>query len=69
MDIRDEIIELENADGEVVKFAFVETVEHEGDYYVALESTEQKEGIEIAKSKGIKFGRKPIERPYNWDDA
>ena len=47
MDIRDEIIELENADGEVVKFAFVETVEHEGDYYVALESTEKKEGIEI----------------------
>jgi len=29
----------------------------------------QKEGIEIAKSKGIKFGRKPIERPYNWDEV
>lgn len=29
----------------------------------------QKEGIEVAKSKGIKFGRKPIERPYNWDEV
>ena len=40
MDIREEIIELENADGQVVKFAFVDTVEHERALYCALESIE-----------------------------
>lgn len=29
----------------------------------------QKEGIEIAKSKGTKFGRKRIEKPYNWSEV
>lgn len=29
----------------------------------------QREGIEIAKSKGVKFGRKRIERPYNWNEV
>ena len=47
MDIREEIIELENADGQVVKFAFVDTVEHERALYCALESIENADGIEI----------------------
>ena len=29
----------------------------------------QKEGIEVAKSKGVKFGRKRIEPPYNWTEV
>ena len=29
----------------------------------------QKEGIEIAKSKGTKFGRKRIEKPSNWNEV
>lgn len=27
----------------------------------------QKEGIEVAKAKGVKFGRKRIEKPENWE--
>lgn len=27
----------------------------------------QKEGIAIAKANGVKFGRKKIEQPYNWN--
>ncbi len=29
----------------------------------------QKEGIAIAKAKNVKFGRKRIERPYNWNEV
>ena len=46
MDIRDEIIELENADGIKAKFAFLEAVEYEGENYVALEAIENGEGLE-----------------------
>ena len=55
MDIRDEIFELENVDGVKVKFAFVDTVEHEGVYYCALESTENADGIEIGDTVFFKL--------------
>ena len=29
----------------------------------------QREGIEIARQKGVKFGRRPINKPYNWDEV
>lgn len=29
----------------------------------------QKEGISAAKSKGIRFGRPPIQKPQNWSSA
>ncbi len=47
MDIKDEVIELENSEGVVVKFAFVDTVEHEGKYYCALEAIESADEVEI----------------------
>lgn len=31
--------------------------------------TRQREGIDIAKSKGVKFGRKRIKYPSNWDEV
>lgn len=31
--------------------------------------TRQAEGITIAKSKNVKFGRKRIESPSNWDEV
>lgn len=55
MDIREEVFELENADGVKVKFAFVDTVEHEGVYYCALESIENADGIEIGDTVFFKL--------------
>ena len=55
MDIREEIFELENADGVKVKFAFVDTVEIDGVYYCALESTENADGIEIGDTVFFKL--------------
>ena len=31
--------------------------------------TRQREGIDIAKSKGVKFGRKRINKPDNWNEV
>ena len=55
MDIRDEIIELKNADGQIVKFAMLDFVEHEGALYCALESTENADGIEIGDTVFFKI--------------
>ncbi len=46
MDIKEEVIEIINPEGQKAKFMLVETVEHEGSYYSAFELAEEVDGME-----------------------
>lgn len=46
MDIKEEMIEIINPDGQKAKFMLVETVEHEGAYYSGFELAEAVDGME-----------------------
>ena len=46
MDIKEEVIEIINPDGQKAKFALVETVEYEGVYYSGFELVEEIDGME-----------------------
>ena len=46
MDIKEEVIEIINPDGQKAKFMLLETVEHEGSYYSAFELAEAVDGME-----------------------